>query len=167
MAQRHALKAYEKQKLALQLALAGEEYQSIADKVGYNSRQAAWKAVKSALNKTVTEDAEQVKLMQMRRLDRMLKALWPEVLQGNVKAILAAIRVEERRAKLLGLDGPIKLQHDLGDEVAEGVQRFHELLDRLIRARRALGAEGGVSPGGAAPDGPGAGGLPLEDLGAA
>ena len=105
------MKAHEKQKQALALALAGVDYQTIAEKVGYNSRQAAWKAVKSALNKTIKAAAEDVKQMQISRLDTMLKAIWASVVAGNLGVIDRALRLEERRARLLGLDAPIKQEH--------------------------------------------------------
>jgi hypothetical protein len=38
----------------------------------------------------------------------MLLALWPQVLKGNQGAIDRALRVMERRAKLLGLDAPTR-----------------------------------------------------------
>lgn len=94
---------------ALKLALAGVDYQTIADKVGYKSKQAAWKAVKSALDKTTKAAAEDVKEMQLLRLDQMLKAIWANVLNGNFGAIDRALKIEERRARLLGMDAPYKI----------------------------------------------------------
>jgi len=108
MAQKETLKAHEKQSAALALALSGADYQTIADKVGYNSRQAAWKAVKSALDKSIRHAADEVRVMQIARLDKMLVSIWASVERGNLSAIDRAIRLEERRAKLLGLDMPEK-----------------------------------------------------------
>lgn len=116
MAQRDALKALEKQKKALALALAGVDYQTIAERVGYNSRQAAWKAVNSAIQKTIKPAAEEVKQMQLARLDAMLKALWPSVLSGHLGSIDRVLRIEERRARLLGLDAPVKTDITSGGE---------------------------------------------------
>jgi hypothetical protein len=102
------LAALNRQKQALQLAQSGVDYQTIADKLGFNSRQAAWKSVKSALNRTLVESAEELRTMQISRLDKMLSAIWVDVIKGNLKAIDRAIKLEERRAKLLGLDAPTK-----------------------------------------------------------
>jgi hypothetical protein len=38
----------------------------------------------------------------------MLKAVSPRAMRGDVKAIGAALRISERRAKLLGLDAPVR-----------------------------------------------------------
>jgi hypothetical protein len=47
------------------------------------------------------------------RLDRMLTAVWDKVRQGNERAIDTALRIEERRAKLNGLDAVTKSALDL------------------------------------------------------
>lgn len=41
---------------------------------------------------------------QAARLDRMLEALWEKVEAGDPKAVAAALAIEDRRSKLLGLD---------------------------------------------------------------
>lgn len=53
---------------------------------------------------TAAEDT----IEQVARLDRMLTSLWDKVRQGNERAIDTALRVEERRAKLLGLDAVVR-----------------------------------------------------------
>jgi hypothetical protein len=47
------------------------------------------------------------------RLDRMLTAVWEKVRQGNERSIDTALRIEERRAKLQGLDAVSKSALDL------------------------------------------------------
>lgn len=115
------LAALEKRKQALQLALAGVDYQTIADTVGYNSRQAAHKAVKSAIDMTIKPMAEDVKQMQLARLDKMLTAIWSQVTKGNLSAIDRAIKLEERRARLMGADAPTKTDVTSNNERIEFV----------------------------------------------
>lgn len=38
----------------------------------------------------------------------MTVALWPAAMQGDVTAVTGLLRIMERRAKLLGLDAPVK-----------------------------------------------------------
>ena len=106
--QEKKLAALEKRKQALQLAIAGVDYQTIADRVGYNSRQAAHAAVKSALVETLRPPSDELRQMQLTRLDEMIKYLWSQVSKGNYNAVDRIIKIEERRAKLLGLDAPTK-----------------------------------------------------------
>lgn len=50
---------------------------------------------------------------QVGRLDRMLIALTPAAEAGDVKAVSALLAVEDRRAKLLGLDAAVRKAVDL------------------------------------------------------
>lgn len=47
--------------------------------------------------------------LESSRLDRMLAAIWDKVELGNFKAIDTALRISERRSKLLGLDKAIEV----------------------------------------------------------
>jgi len=116
MAQHDALKALENQMKALELAKAGVSYRLIAETVGYKSSQAAWAAVKSALKKVITPAAEEVRLMEIERLDAALMAVWPSVTKGQYGAIDRFLRIQERRAKLLGLDAPARQDITSGGE---------------------------------------------------
>ena len=80
--------------------------------------------------------------LQERRLDRALNAIWARVLNGDDKAIAAMLKIEERRAKLRGLDQPDKLEHSGSVEqrradLLEGLdaEARSKLIDNLIRAR--------------------------------
>ena len=48
--------------------------------------------------------------LESRRLERMLNAIWNDAIDGKSSAIDRALRIMERRAKLLGLDAPSKQQ---------------------------------------------------------
>jgi hypothetical protein len=57
---------------------------------------------------TVAEKAEQIRELELKRLDRFQRSLQPAANKGDAKAVLAILKVMERRAKLLGLDAPTK-----------------------------------------------------------
>lgn len=102
------VEAVMRQKQALDLRIAGLPYQDIADRLGYAARGAAHKAVMSALTHTLQEPADNLRQIEVARLDKMLLALWPKVLKADVAAIDRALRIAERRARLLGLDAPTR-----------------------------------------------------------
>jgi len=54
-------------------------------------------------------DARKLVRMECDRLDEMLRAIWPEVLDGNLQAIEKALKISERRSKLVGLNAPDKI----------------------------------------------------------
>ena len=105
----------ELQRRAWEMRLRGLTQQSIADElqvsVGY---------VNGLLKKAREEMVEQNRLdagtatgEQVGRLDRMIIALTPAAEAGDVKAVQALLAVEDRRAKLLGLDAATRKAVDL------------------------------------------------------
>lgn len=100
-------KALQNQIAALQLRVGGATYQAIADALGYAGASGAAKAVYRALE-NVQEELRETTLqyvqLQLERLDRMLLAVWPAASRGSYGAVDRVLRIEERRAKLLGLD---------------------------------------------------------------
>ena len=107
-----AVQANERQIKALTLRKAGAGYQAIADALGYKDHTGAWRAVKAALKKTLQEPADELRQLELARLDDMLKAIAPYVAAGNLTAIDRALKIQERRARLLGLDAPTKQETD-------------------------------------------------------
>lgn len=95
-----------RQLAALDLRTRGLTFEAIGSQLGI-STQAAHATVSRALARSLVESnaaAGNLRVLELRRLDAMLAALWPLVEAGDVGAINAALRVGERRAKLLGLD---------------------------------------------------------------
>jgi transcriptional regulator len=103
--------ATEKQAKALVLRKAGASYAAIAEALGYGGVSGAFKAVSSALKKTLREPADELRTLELARLDDMLKAIAGHVAAGNLTAIDRALKIQQRRAALLGLDMPTKIEN--------------------------------------------------------
>lgn len=88
----------------LQLRLSGATYRQIAAATGYATAASAYNACQSALDEQISEAAEEVITLETARLDRLLFAVWPQAADGHLGAVDRAIRIMERRARLLGLD---------------------------------------------------------------
>lgn len=93
-----------RQKRALTLRLAGFTYRQIADEIGY-SHGYAQTLVADAL-RLDPEEVETVRDLETARLDRQLAAVWPSVISGDLNAGTLALKISERRSRLLGLDRP-------------------------------------------------------------
>lgn len=92
--------------LALKLRRQGLDFESIAKKLGCE-RSTACGYVKQALAELAEQDLEnaaEVRSLELLRLDQMLNALQPAIDQGDTKSIDTALKIQDRRAKLLGLD---------------------------------------------------------------
>jgi len=114
--------AAEKQVKAMELRKAGATFREIGEKLGY-TEAGARKAVMSALRKTLREPADELRTLEVERLDAMMQGLWPEALRGNPNAVTRVLNIMERRAKLLGLDAPAKVAptNPEGNEAWQGL----------------------------------------------
>ena len=113
--QTRRVQAHTRHLQALELRKAGVTYQAIADQLGYANARGAHKAVASALKATLREPAEELRTMELERLDAMLLPLWRRVQQGDERAVDRALKIMERRARLLGLDAPSKTEQSGSD----------------------------------------------------
>ena len=97
---------------AMELRKAGLSFAAIAAKLGYANPSCAQFAVRSCLKSIIEEPAREVRDMEVARLDDMLLSIWGEVRKGHLGAHDRALKIMERRAKLLGLDAPTKIDLD-------------------------------------------------------
>lgn len=89
---------------ALELRKAGVPYATIAERLGWKSPQAAHKAVKKALDSQINEPVEELRQMEIERLNHMLMLIWARIQQGDMRSIEQALRVMERITQLRGLE---------------------------------------------------------------
>lgn len=104
-----AISAVAKQRRVLELRMAGAPFSRIAREVGYASLSGAHKAFQTALKATIQQPADEVRRLEVERLDALLGALWDLALGGNLQAIDRVLAVMQRRAAYLGLDAPQKI----------------------------------------------------------
>lgn len=98
----------EKQLGALEYRKMGYTFAQIAEAVGFNSAQSAHEAVKSALLKVIREPAEDVLKLELERLDAMFVPAYAGAIKGDLLSISSALAIMGRKARLLGLDAPVK-----------------------------------------------------------
>lgn len=121
---------------AVKLRADGHTYQAIAERLGYNDRSDARKAIERMITSTVREPADEIRQLELIRLDslwmqamQVLTAAHVTVSNGRVvtieqdgepvpvaddapvlQAIDRLLKIMERRSKLLGLDAPAKVE---------------------------------------------------------
>jgi len=108
---RRTLTGAENRLRALQLRKAGLPYHAIGQQLGTTS-QYAFKLVKAALANLRTrcaDETEDLRQLELERLDTMLMGLWTPAARGDHAAIDRVLKIMERRARLLGLDAPAKI----------------------------------------------------------
>lgn len=130
MPRRDRIAATARQAEALQLRARGLPYEQVGEALGI-TKQAAFKLVTRALRATLREAGEQVRQLELCRLDDLLVEATAVLgrphfhVQGGevvmhdgvplpddgptLAAIATVLRVQQRRAALLGLDAPTKV----------------------------------------------------------
>ena len=105
------IRTTEKTLKALELRKRGMNYTQIGEKLGC-ARNTACRYVLSELENLADkcrEEAVQVRDLELHRLDDLYLKAWEAVEGGDLPAIDRCLRVQERRAKLLGLDAAQKV----------------------------------------------------------
>ena len=136
---------------AARLRTRGYSYQQIADELGWVSRGDAYRAVQRVLADTVKEAGDEVRAIELARLDGLhvaamdvLERKHVTVSNGRVVSldgsgplpddgpVLAAIdrllKIQERRARLLGLDAPTKQAISISPDRLAEIEQLAEQL---------------------------------------
>jgi DNA-binding CsgD family transcriptional regulator len=98
---------------AIELRKAGATYRQIGERLSVSEAQ-AYNDVQRELARlaTQTQDAAAaLRVLESERLDALMLALWQQAKQGNQGAIDRVLKVMERRARLVGLDAPTRIDH--------------------------------------------------------
>jgi hypothetical protein len=155
-ASRQRIFAAERHVRAIELRKAGVTFQQIADQLGYANAAGAHKAVTTALREMLREPTEELRALEVARLDHMLLGIWQKATSGGTWEIDRALKIMERRAALLGLDAPKRIENTGKDGAAiaislEGAPNFSNLtpieqfeLDQLLA--KVIESGGELSP---------------------
>jgi len=130
--------ATERQAQAVTLRLMGMEYREIAKKLNFRGPSGAYGAVKAALKKTLQGPTDELRKLELLRLDELQQIAWKRVtVAADLKAIDTVLRIMERRSRLLGLDAPVSFSLDDIRDIARKVVSVvtAEVNDELARAR--------------------------------
>jgi hypothetical protein len=128
-----------------ELRIQGFTFEQIAVEVGYQGASGAWQAYKRAKESFIFESVEEVRQLELMRLDEMMFALWDRAISGDLPAASCVLKIMDRRAKLLGLDKPEKVEvnkwdfdgADLDAEVQKLVTMMTEREDEFMQRREA------------------------------
>jgi predicted DNA-binding protein (UPF0251 family) len=117
---------------ALRLRSRGMTYQKIADSLGV-TKATAYNRVQRALTAIPKEAVEEYRKLETERLDTMLERVMEKVTHDDGKsgflfAVDRALAIMDRRAKLLGLDSPVKTVNVTVDAADLEIIRLSEQL---------------------------------------
>lgn len=118
-----------KEELALTLQLAGYSLTAIARECEYADHGGAGKAVARARAKLDRQPLKDMRMLELTRLDTMHRGLWTKAIAGHIPSINACLSIMDRRAKLVGLDAPTRLEVTTVDELEAWAKELDDLIE--------------------------------------
>ena len=119
----------------MELRKAGATYRAIARELGVDvhTAHADVAAELADLRVQTAHTAEDVRDLELARLDAATNGVWPDVQAGDPRAVMAIVRIGERRSKLLGLDAPQQSSVNVKADVAtrDSKEYYRRLAVRL------------------------------------
>ena len=134
--------AAERRLKALDLRKVGCSYRQIGTALKVSHEQARQDVMEAlaALNALSLASADELRALEIERLDMAAYAIQAAVRLGDVKAINAWVRLSESRRKLLGLDAPTRIVDETGKLTDS------ELVQRILAKAKSgrIGGENGT-----------------------
>lgn len=91
---------------AVELLAEGYNYEEIAHAVGFTNRGSAHRAVTKALEAREIKAVDELRALELQRLDALHSAHWQSALDGDVEATRIILAISRERRRLLTLDRP-------------------------------------------------------------
>ena len=128
-----------------ELRIQGDTFEQIASEVGFSGPSGAWQAYQRIKSEWIFESVEEARQLELMRLDELQVAVWDRAINGELPAAHCVLKIMDRRAKLLGLDKPEKVEvnkwdfnaEDLDAEVQRIVTMMNEREDQFMERREA------------------------------
>lgn len=122
----------EKETTIIELRHEGYVWREIATMVDM-SIAGVVKAYKRALTRHPVAAIDEHRELELDRLDSLQRTYWQPAVAGNLRAADFVLRVIDKRAKLLGLDAPLKVQAEVvtydGSDLDAEVERVARLIE--------------------------------------
>ena len=115
----------------VELRREGKTWQQIANAVSYATPMGAWKAYQRACQRTLQEPTDEARRIELDRLDALQRTYWEPAVEGNLRAADFVLRVIDRRARILGIDAPQKIQAEVVNY--DGIGSIDAEVDRIAR----------------------------------
>lgn len=121
--------AAKKRAEATQLRIAGVDWQTIADRVGYRSAGAACTAVSEALKANLQEQdqsVEELRALGVAKVNRLQAAFWTDaVVKKDLKAGKLVLECIKQEARFQGTEAPTRINVEaqrLADEILAALE---------------------------------------------
>jgi hypothetical protein len=97
---------------------------------------AIFKTIRKVIDRMATEATEQARRLEALRLDELTVGVYPAASAGDLAAIDTMLHIMRRRARLLGLDTPVRWAPGVGSSDSDPPTVHVEILGQRERAAR-------------------------------
>jgi len=149
----------DKENKIIELRRTGATWAQVANALGYAGASGAYKAYQRAADRMVHPKLDEYRDIELATLDSLQLQIYQDARENNngrleLRQIDRVLAIHDRRARVLGLNAPDKLQAEVvtydGNTLAEHTQRIVELIRSSRSAQSALGSgtsESGTTAG--------------------
>jgi hypothetical protein len=120
---------------AFELRKAGRSYREIARTLACDVHTVYGDvaAELDAARERTVEQAGELRELELQRCDAMTEGLWPGIRAGHPAAVVAGVRVGERRSRLLGLDAPVATKSEISASLSVSETRLKAEKEEIRR----------------------------------
>ena len=130
-----------RRRLIFEARKAGFAIEAIAEQFGVSTSTVAndLRVTIARVRAEVDMSAREYRSMELERLDKLQATIWTRATTGDLQAQKGVLRIMERRARLLGLDMPQRIDQDVLKSIVNKLERrghevgrFFEELDAQL-----------------------------------
>lgn len=121
----------EREAQVLELRKAGLTFAQIAARLGYADHTGALYAFRRAMEKTLQQPANELRELELARLDELWARFYTKALTGQKAALDACLDIIDKRAKLLGLYAPTQMRLMVDDATQREIEALSAQLGVL------------------------------------
>lgn len=106
----------------LRLRKAGFTFAAIAEALQFYDASGAKKAYDRAMQATIQQPADELRVLQRERLDDLLAGIWEKATKGDTWSVDRVLAIMDRQARLDGLDAPSRVNHTVTDAMMQEIE---------------------------------------------
>jgi hypothetical protein len=127
-----------------ELRIQGNTFDQIASEVGFSGPSGAWQAYQRVKESHIFESVDEARQLELMRLDEMQFAIWDRAINGELPALQCVLKIMDRRAKLLGLDKPEKIELNQMEHWPADLDKQVQELQEMIEFGMKYASEHGI-----------------------
>lgn len=132
-----------KEAKVFELRIQGFTFEQIAREVGFSGPSGAWQAYQRIKEQMIFEPLEELRQLELMRLDELQHALWDRALDCDLPAANCVLKIMDQRAKLMSLYKPDKIEAnkweyeatDIDAEIQRIINIMNEREDEFMARR--------------------------------